>query len=72
MCVYLATETARKVTKCTIDIKYSESDVALDIYYPPNIKGNLHTILNGFLCIIIYAWAKPMFVIIVIIIHFPG
>ena len=40
LCVFiLATKTARKTTKCTIDVKYCESDAALDIYYPPNIEG---------------------------------
>lgn len=29
-----ATEEAHKTTKCTIDIKYGESDATLDIYYP--------------------------------------
>ena len=34
----VATEEARKITKCTIDIKYCDSDAALDIYYPSGGK----------------------------------
>ena len=36
----LATEAARKTTKYATDIKYSEGDAALDIYYPPTGKDN--------------------------------
>ena len=40
VCICLsATETAYRVTKCTTDIKFGESDAALDIFYPPSSKG---------------------------------
>ena len=35
----LATEAAIKTTKCITDVKVSESDVTLDIYYPSSSKG---------------------------------
>ena len=38
----LATEAARKTVKCTTDIKYCESDAALDIYYPPSSEGTYY------------------------------
>jgi len=37
----LATEAAIKVTKCTLDVKYSEGDAALDIYYPSSSEGTI-------------------------------
>ena len=37
----LATKAARKTTNCTIDMKFCESDAAIDIYFPPTIKGTI-------------------------------
>ena len=37
----LATEAAIKATKCTLDVKYSEGDAALDIYYPSSSEGTI-------------------------------
>lgn len=42
--IHVATEEARKTTKCTIDIKYGESDAKLDIYYPTSGKCAIPTI----------------------------
>jgi len=35
---FTATEKARKLTKCELDIQYHENGSALDIYYPDNGK----------------------------------
>lgn len=42
--IHVATEEARKTTKCTIDIKYGESDAKLDIYYPTSGECAIPTI----------------------------
>jgi len=39
MCIQIATENARKTTKCELNVQYHDPRWTLDIYYPDD--GNL-------------------------------